>query len=78
MTLPRVLISMNFSQCGLLRLQKHNNLLEVRQYPRICVARLPVLHQAHFIVDEMLMNGSIVETNKQSILAPIQLLEKAS
>ena len=37
-----------------------------------------VLQQAHFIVDEMLMNGSIVETNKQNILAPIQLLEKAS
>ena len=39
---------------------------------------LPVVQQAHFIVDEMLMNGSIVETNKQNILAPIQLLEKAS
>jgi len=37
-----------------------------------------VVQQAHFIVDEMLMNGSIVETNKQNILAPIQLLEKAS
>ena len=34
--------------------------------------------QAHFIVDEMLMNGAIVETNKQNILAPIQLLEKAA
>ena len=39
---------------------------------------MPVSPQAHFIVDEMLMNGSIVETNKQNILAPIQLLEKAS
>lgn len=34
--------------------------------------------QAHFIVDEMIMNGCIVETNKQNILAPVQLLEKAS
>lgn len=34
--------------------------------------------QAHFIVDEMLMNGCIVDTNKQNILAPIQLLEKAA
>ena len=34
--------------------------------------------QAHFIVDEMLMNGCIVETNKQNILAPVQLLEKAT
>jgi AP-4 complex subunit sigma-1 len=29
-------------------------------------------------VDEMLMNGCIVETNKQNILAPVQLLEKAA
>ena len=36
------------------------------------------LTQAHFIVDEMIMNGCIVETNKQNILAPVQLLEKAS
>ena len=35
------------------------------------------LQQAHFIVDEMLMNGCIVETNKQNVLAPVQLLEKA-
>lgn len=34
--------------------------------------------QAHFVVDEMLMNGCIMETNKQNILAPIQLLDKAS
>ncbi len=40
--------------------------------------RLGELPQAHFIVDEMLMNGCIVETNKQNILAPIQLLEKAA
>ncbi len=33
--------------------------------------------QAHFIVDEMLMNGRIVETNKQNVLAPVQLLDKA-
>ena len=34
--------------------------------------------QAHYILDEMLMNGAIVETNKQNVLAPIQLLEKAT
>lgn len=33
--------------------------------------------QAHFIVDEMLMNGCIMETNKQNVLAPVQLLDKA-
>ena len=35
------------------------------------------LSQAHFIVDEMLMNGCIVETNKQNVLAPVQLLDRA-
>ena len=33
--------------------------------------------QAHFIVDEMLMNGCIVDTNKQNVLAPVQLLDRA-
>ncbi|GAB4820544.1 hypothetical protein N2152v2_007590 [Parachlorella kessleri] len=35
------------------------------------------LETAHFILDEMLMNGCIVETNKTNALAPVQLLEKA-
>ena len=36
------------------------------------------LEKAHFILDEMVMNGAIVETNKASILKPIQLMEKSS
>ncbi|KAE8895466.1 hypothetical protein PF005_g1261 [Phytophthora fragariae] len=36
------------------------------------------LEKAHFILDEMVMNGYIVETNKISILKPIHLMEKAS
>ena len=36
------------------------------------------LEKAHFILDEMVMNGCIVETNKASILRPIALMEKAS
>lgn len=38
---------------------------------------LPSL-QVHFILDEMLSNGFIVETNKTNILAPLHLLEKAN
>ena len=34
------------------------------------------IETAHFILDEMLMNGCVVETNKQNILQPIQLLDK--
>merc|ERR1711916_123767 len=34
------------------------------------------LEKAHFVVDEMVMNGNIVETNKANILTPIQYLDK--
>jgi len=36
------------------------------------------LEKAHFMLEEMVMNGCIVETNKTNILSPIQLLDKAS
>ncbi|KAG6486455.1 hypothetical protein ZIOFF_055030 [Zingiber officinale] len=36
------------------------------------------LEKAHFMLEEMVMNGCIVETSKSNILAPIQLMEKAS
>ncbi len=42
-----------------------------------CMMMSQSVLQAHFIVDEMLMNGRIVETNKQNVLAPVQLLDKA-
>jgi len=49
-----------------------------RYFSNVCELDLMFnLEMAHFIVDEMLMNGCIVETNKQNVLAPVQLLEKA-
>lgn len=36
------------------------------------------LETAHFIIDEMLANGCVVETNRQNALAPVQLLERAT
>eukprot|EP00586_Coscinodiscus_wailesii_P012610 CAMPEP_0172514094 /NCGR_PEP_ID=MMETSP1066-20121228/257410_1 /TAXON_ID=671091 /ORGANISM="Coscinodiscus wailesii, Strain CCMP2513" /LENGTH=138 /DNA_ID=CAMNT_0013294625 /DNA_START=120 /DNA_END=536 /DNA_ORIENTATION=+ len=36
------------------------------------------LEQVHFIVDEMVMNGQILETNRRNILRPIDLLEAES
>merc|ERR1712071_195042 len=36
------------------------------------------LEQVHFLVDEMVMNGCIVETNKSNILRPIDLIERES
>jgi len=34
------------------------------------------LEKAHFILDEMVMNGCVVETNKSNILRPIVLIDK--
>ena len=36
------------------------------------------IDRAHMILDEMIMNGHIVETNKSRILAPIAVLDKSS
>ena len=36
------------------------------------------LEKAHFILDEMVMNGCLLETHKTNVLAPVQLLDKAS
>jgi len=50
---------------------------------RVCVTQCELdimfnLEKAHFIVDEMFMNGCIVETNKANILKPVVLLDKLS
>ena len=39
--------------------------------------QLPFLSycQVHYIVDEMLLNGCIIDTNKANVLEPVQLLE---
>jgi len=34
------------------------------------------LEQVHYLVDEMVMNGYIVETNKSNILRPLDLMER--
>lgn len=36
------------------------------------------LEKAHFIIYEMIVDGCVVETNKANIMAPIQMMEKAS
>ena len=36
------------------------------------------LEQVHFLLDEMVMNGFIVETNKANILRPVDLMERES
>eukprot|EP00162_Nutomonas_longa_P002439 comp13074_c0_seq1/m.17705 comp13074_c0_seq1/g.17705 ORF comp13074_c0_seq1/g.17705 comp13074_c0_seq1/m.17705 type:complete len:144 (-) comp13074_c0_seq1:53-484(-) len=34
------------------------------------------IEKAHFLLEEMVMNGCIVETNKTNILQPVQLIDK--
>ena len=34
------------------------------------------LEKAHFVLDEMVMNGMVVETNKSNVLRPIVLLQR--
>ena len=36
------------------------------------------LEQVHFPLDEMVMNGYIVETNKMNVLRPLDLMERES
>jgi len=33
--------------------------------------------KAHYIIDEMIMNGCIVDTNRSNVLNPLTLLDKA-
>eukprot|EP00588_Corethron_pennatum_P014866 CAMPEP_0194278716 /NCGR_PEP_ID=MMETSP0169-20130528/11913_1 /TAXON_ID=218684 /ORGANISM="Corethron pennatum, Strain L29A3" /LENGTH=60 /DNA_ID=CAMNT_0039022973 /DNA_START=373 /DNA_END=555 /DNA_ORIENTATION=- len=45
------------------------------------ICELDIMYQmekVHFIVDEMVMDGYIMETNKSNILKPIDLIEKES
>jgi AP-4 complex subunit sigma-1 len=34
------------------------------------------MEQVHFLLDEMVMNGYVVETNKSNILRPVELMER--
>ena len=36
------------------------------------------LEQVHFLLDEMVQNGCVVESNKQNVLRPLDLMEKES
>lgn len=36
------------------------------------------LEKAHFIIEEMVMNGGIIETNKAVILSQIYAMERAN
>ena len=36
------------------------------------------IDKAHMVLDEMIMNGHITETNKNRILAPVAVIEKSA
>lgn len=36
------------------------------------------IEKAHMILDEIVVNGEIVETNRMRILAPVRIIDKAA
>jgi AP-4 complex subunit sigma-1 len=58
-----------------------HNLVECldRYYESVCELDIMfAIERAHFIIDEMLVNGVILETNMANILKPVLLLDKYS
>ena len=48
-----------------------------RYFGNVCELDLMFhIEKAHYILDEMVMNGQVVETNKAKVLTPVQLLDK--
>lgn len=51
--------------------------LPLRYFENVCELDIMThLDKAHFVVDEMICNGFIIETSKANILEPIKILEK--
>ena len=45
---------------------------------KVCDAQIMYnLDRSHFILDEMVANGEVVDTNRQNITRPLTLMEKA-
>jgi len=58
-----------------------HNLVETLDKWAGSICELDIMYQleeVHFILDEMVMNGYIVDTNKANVLRPLDLLEKES
>ncbi len=58
-----------------------HNLVETldRYFENVCELDIMFnLEKAHFIVQEFIMNGCIVETNKSNVLAPVLQIDKLS
>jgi len=50
-----------------------------RRFSNVCELDIMFsLETTHHIIDEMIANGCIVETNKANALTPVQLLERVS
>eukprot|EP00300_Choanocystis_sp_HF-7_P000747 c10617_g1_i3.p1 GENE.c10617_g1_i3~~c10617_g1_i3.p1 ORF type:complete len:167 (-),score=42.56 c10617_g1_i3:16-483(-) len=50
-----------------------------RYFENVCELDIMMhLEKAHFIVDEMIMNGCVVETNKDNILLPLDTITKSA
>ena len=51
--------------------------LDVGDYVSSDVQIMFNLDRSHFILDEMVANGEVVDVNRQNILRPLTLMEKA-
>ncbi len=71
MTQMRYVQEMATGRCGTSALQRQNQ----QPHAHCCCCCLP---QVHYIMDEMLLCGCVVDTNKSNILEPIALLDSAA
>ena len=58
-----------------------HNMVETldRYFENVCELDIMYnIEKAHFIIDEMIMNGCIVETNKENILNPVITIIKST
>lgn len=80
--LELITVELNFSlQNELSILEFIHNFVETldRYFSNVCELDIMFnLDKVHMILDEMIVNGEILETNKNRILAPVSVLDTAN
>ncbi|XP_074630581.1 uncharacterized protein LOC141889254 isoform X3 [Acropora palmata] len=79
--ITRKCLTRNDDQNELAILEFIHNLVETldRYFSNVCELDIMFnLDRVHMILDEMIVNGQIVETNKNRILAPVAIFDKAA
>lgn len=76
---PLLTVAFNATQNELSALELIHNLVETmdKYFENVCELDIMFnLEKAHFILDEMISDGYVMETNKSNILRPIRLLDR--